>query len=53
MFAFSVFLPTVSGNEGQDGERSEFNTVPENATKLTRADAVFVLIFAIIALVWR
>ncbi|XP_060598029.1 MAM domain-containing glycosylphosphatidylinositol anchor protein 1-like isoform X2 [Ruditapes philippinarum] len=43
----------LSGNEGQDGERSEFNTVPENATKLTRADAVFVLIFAIIALVWR
>lgn len=43
----------VSGNEAQSGESGQLNTAPDSAAALTRAYVFHVLIFAIIALVWR
>ncbi|XP_045216757.1 uncharacterized protein LOC123566576 isoform X2 [Mercenaria mercenaria] len=43
----------VSGNEVHNSRSGQFNKVPENATTLTRADVISVLMFAIVALTWR
>lgn len=44
---------SAPGNEAQSGQSGQFNTAPESAATLTRAYVIPVLIFAIIALVWR